>query len=562
MGRVSGAELAVRALRAEGIDTVFTLVGDHILPICDVAVDEGIRFIDTRHESAAVHMADAYARVSGRPSVALVTGGPGHANSIAGLAVTVLAESPVVHISGRPELTHEGMSAPQELDQVAMAAPVTKGAWMVRDTRRIPEFIALAFRTALGGRPGPVHLTIPIELQESSVDEDEVSVYPPAETRHAGRQPGDPRLIEAAIALLASAERPVMIAGAAARFALDGTTLQRFIEQVRVPLFTVEHARGLVSDEHPLVLGYADAVLNDAARLIGRADVVLLLGKKLDFRIGFGRQPALAASALIIQVEPTPAEIGRNRGVAVGILGDIGAVVEQMLAAAQGQSWVERPWVEELRALRRAQLERYAELARQPATPLHPMHVAEALRPRLSERTVIVYDGGDFIQWSRAVLPARAPGRWLRLGPLGHLGAGLPFGLAAKAACPEDPVVVLMGDGGMGFYFMEFDTAVRHHLPATVIVGNDAAWGIDRQFQLAYYGRAVGTDLRPVRYDRLVAELGGHGEHVEHVAALAPALDRALASGRVACVDVAVQRVPSPLAEAMIARRQARQAAP
>lgn len=558
MGRVTGAELAIRALRAEGIETIFTLVGDHILPLCDVAVDHDMRFIDTRHESAAVHMADAFARITGQPSVAMVTGGPGHANSIAGLALTYLVESPVVHISGRPELDQEGMGGLQELDQVGMAAPVTKGAWMVRDVRRIPEFIALAFRTALGGRPGPVHLTIPIELQEEMVDEAEVPFYPPAATRHIGRPPGDARLVEQAIALLAQAERPVVIAGAAARFSVDGTTLQRFIEQVHVPLFTVEHARGLVSDEHPLVFGYADAALNEAARAIGRADVVLLLGKKLDFRIGFGRPPAIAAEAQVIQVEPSPAEIGRNRGVAVGILGDIGAVVEQLLAAARGHSWAQRPWVDELRVARRAQFERCAALAAEPAAPLHPMHVVEALRSRLSERTILVFDGGDFVQWGRIALPARMPGRWLRLGPLGHLGAGLPFGLAAKAACPDDPVVVLMGDGGLGFYFMEFDTAVRHRLAPTVIVGNDAAWGIDRQFQIAYYGRSVGTDLRPVRYDRLVAELGGHGEHVADVAGLGPALDRALASDRIACVDVAVQRVRSPLAEAMIARRQAR----
>ncbi|MBI4507323.1 MAG: thiamine pyrophosphate-binding protein [Chloroflexi bacterium] len=559
MGRVTGAELAVRALRAEGIETVFTLVGDHILPICDVAVDHGIRFVDTRHESAAVHMADAFARITGRPSVALVTGGPGHANSIAGLAVTYLVESPVVHISGRPELDREGMSALQELDQVGMAAPVTKGAWMVRDTRRIPEFVALAFRTALGGRPGPVHLTIPIDLQEETVDEAEVVCFCPAATRHVGRQPGDPALVEQAIALLAQAERPVVIAGAAARFSVDGPALQRFIEEIRAPLFTVEHGRGLVSDDHPLCLGYADGALNEAARAIGRADVLLLLGKKLDFRIGFGRPPAVAASARVIQVEPAPAEIGRNRGVAVGILGDIGAVVEQLHAAARGRRWAERPWVAELRAARRAQLARYATLAAEPAAPLHPMHVAEALRPRLPERTIMVFDGGDFVQWGRAVLPAREPGRWLRLGPLAHLGAGLPFGLAAKVACPGDPVVVLMGDGGLGFHFMEFDTALRHGLNPTVIVGNDAAWGIDRQFQIAYYGRPVGTDLRPVRYDRLVAELGGRGEHVADVGSLGPALDRALASDRIACVDVAIQRVRSPLADAMIARRLARQ---
>lgn len=555
MAQVSGGELVVRALKAEGVKHIFTLVGDHILPICDASVDHGLPLIDTRHEAAAVHMADAWARVTGEPGVAMVTGGPGHSNAIPGTATAFLADSPVIFISGRPKLSRLGMGALQELDQVGMAAPITKGAWLVLEVQRIPEFVAMAFRVALTGRPGPVHLTIPIDVQEQYADPDAIPFYQPGEYRPMGRPQGDPALIQEALSLLAQAQRPVVIAGAAARFALSRQTLEDFIETTRLPLFTVELARGLVSDDHPLCFGYADGNLNEAAALFARADVVLLLGKKMDFRIGFGQPPALSPAARIIQVDPSPTEIGRNRGVAVGLCADIGAVVRQMAAAARGRAWPQLPWVEELRAARRAHQERLEAVAASQESPLHPLRVYRQAREFIDEEACLVFDGGDFVQWGRAYLRARQLGRWLRLGPLGHLGAGLPFALASKLAYPEAQVFLFIGDGSFGFYAMEFDTAVRHNLPIVAVIGNDAAWGIDRQFQLAYYGRDVGTELRLARYDKVVEALGGHGEFVEQPEQLGPALERALAAGVPAAVNVAIQRMRSPLAEAMIRQR-------
>ncbi|MBI3964678.1 MAG: thiamine pyrophosphate-binding protein [Chloroflexi bacterium] len=557
MAKVTGAQLFARALRAEGIDTVFTLVGDHILPICNTAVDEGIRFVDTRHESAAVHMADAWARVTGGPGVGLVTGGPGHANCIAGLSLTYLVESPVIQISGMADIRQEDMAALQHLDQVEMARPVTKAAWMVRDIRRIPEYVARCFKTALGERPGPVHLSIPIELQEDSIDEDEALRFAPAEYRNVGRPHGDPKLIARAVELLAGAERPVIVVGAAARFSVEQRALEQLAETLRVPVFTVEHARGLISDEHPLCFGYADFALNEVSRRIGQADVVLLLGKKIDFRIGFGRPPAIARDTHVIQIENSEAEIGRNRGVQVGIVAHLGAAVEQLTAAAKSRQWSEKPWVDQLRAARTDFQAKLADLGKSADVPLHPMRVTEELRDLVSPGACLTFDGGDFVQWPRAALPARTPGRWMRLGPLGHLGAALPFGIAAKLALGDEQVITFIGDGGVGFYFMEFDTAIRHNIPLLVILGNDSTWGIDHGFQIAYYGRAVGTDLRPIRYDRLVQEMGGHGEYVQRAEELRPAVERALASGKVACVNVEVGRIRSPLADAMIARKTA-----
>jgi acetolactate synthase-1/2/3 large subunit len=548
------------------VDTIFTLVGDHILPVVDAAHEQGIRFVDTRHESAAMHMADGWARATGRTGVCLVTGGPGHANVIAGLAVTHLVETPVVQISGRPDVAQEGWLALQELDQVGMAAPVTKAAWMVRHAAEIPQAVARAFQVARAGRPGPVHLTVPLDIQDAEVDESRVPPLPAAGARAAGRPMPDTTSVEQALALLRAAERPLAIVGAAARYSVAPEALAALAERANLPVLTVEQARGLLADDHPLCFGYADVTLNAAARYVREADVLLLIGKRLDWRIGFGRPPAVAPAAKLIQAEADPIEIGRNRPVDLALVGDLGATVEALAAAADGgqqpasgngqtPSAARGAWLEALRAARHEHFAHLRQLADDPEAPLHPMTIGRAVEPFLAPDSFVVMDAGDFVQWPRAYLQARTPGRWIRTGPLGHLGVGLPMALGCQVAAPDARVVLFIGDGGLGFYFMELDTAVRHGLPLVVVVGNDATWGIDNGYQLAYYGRAVATDLRPVRYDRLMVDLGGHGERVERPDDLPAALVRAFAAGRPALVDVALRRIPSPLAEATMRRR-------
>lgn len=552
----SGADLAVRALRAQGVDVVVALVGDHILPICDLLPDSGIRLIDVRHDTAGVHLADGLTRTTGRPAVCMTTGGPGLANSIPGLAVANLAGSPVVHISGRTELATESMGGMQELDQLALTSPVTKLSRLVRDPRRVPTVIAEAFRVAMAGRPGPVHVTIPLDVQQAQVAESAAPVSCPPK---AAPPRTDPQAILDALTVLRAAARPIAILGGAARYTLESPALQQFLESTGVPLFTTELARGLVSDGHPQCLGYPDPGLNDAGSLIARADVVLLLGKKQDFSIEFCRAPFVAPGARIVQADPDPAEIGRNREVAVGLLGDLGAVVGQLTEAARDLRWPDwSTWLDELRGARRLQRERMDDVAgRDRGAPLHPLVVYRAAEEVLPRDAILLFDVGDFGLWGRAYLGAERPGGWHWPGPLGHLGTMLPMALGAKAARPEVPVVCFAGDGAVGFYLIEMDTAIRHDLPIVVVVGNDAAWGIDRNYQLAYYGRLVGTELRPMRYDRLVAEMGGHGERVEQAEELPGALSRALASGRPALVDVRTRTVASPSAQLKIRLFQA-----
>ena len=551
MAKLTGAHLFIRCLKLEGIEKVFTIVGDTILPLVDAAEDEGIQFIDTRHEGAALHMADGYARITGRPAVGIFTGGPGFSNAISALPAIYTSESPVVFVAGCAELPEKGMTTFQEIDQVAMAAPVTKGSWLVHDRKRIPEFVATAFRAATTGRPGPVHLTLPIDIQDQEISEEELPRYMPSEYRPTGRPQGDPSLIQEAAGLLQRAQRPVIVAGNPARYSVAPEQLQGLAEATGIPVFTVEQARGLLDDNHPLCFGYADGSLNPTARRFREADVVLLLGKRLDHRYRYGG--VFSTGAKIIQADPSPAEIGRNRGVAVGIQGDLGAVVEQLTAACGAKSSI-APWL----ALLGQDRDNWDQELRSKATaeePLHPLDVYTNLEQHVDDDTVIIMDGGDYVQWGRAFLKARRPGRFMRLGPLSHLGAGIPYGMAAKLAHPESKVLVFIGDGAFGFYAMEYDTCIRHNLPITTVLGNDSTWGIDKTFQLAYYNRAVGTDLRTIRYDRMVDAIGGYTEHVEKAEEVGPAVGRALGSGRPSLVNVTVRSGASPLAEAMIARR-------
>jgi len=555
MARVTGSHLIGKALQLEGVSNIFTLAGDHILPVLDVMADQKFRFIDTRHEQAAVHMADAWGRITGQPGVCMYTT-PGLANAIPGLTNAMHSESPLISIAGCADLAELGRGAMQEIDQVGMAVPVTKGSFMVHDARRIPDFIARAVRLAFSGRRGPVHLTIPMDVQEQEVDEREVTFYNPDEYRPGESGLASPELVRQAIALLRQAKRPFIIAGNAAGYTLSGEALQKFVETTHLPVLTEEQARGLISDEHPYAFGFFERGLNRAASKLRDADLVMLLGRKQDYTIGFCRPPNVAADAKLIQIDPSPAEIGRNRGVAVGMLGDVTSVLDQLTREAASYTWSDLPWLDELRAARAAQAE-WAEGLARPETPMHAMLVHKTVESMLRPDDCLVFDGGDFCHFGRSLLPARQPKHWFYVSSLGMLGSSVPTALAAQVAYPDSRVFMLTGDGAFGFNGMEFDTAVRHNLNIVAILGNDSAWGIDRQIQLGLYGRPVATDLLPTHYEQVVQGLGGYGELVERPEDLKPAIQRAFDSGRPALVNVAVQRAISPRAEAAIARRQA-----
>ena len=553
---MNGARLLVRGLKQEGIDQIFSLSGDHINPIYDACLDFQVRIIDTRHESAAALMAEAWARATGKPGVFAVTGGPGHTNAVTGLASAFLQGCPVLAISGAPESFLKDRGAFQDLDQLSLVRPITKWAAVVTDARQIPEYLATAFREALSGRPGPVHLTIPIDI----LSRDTVPApLPPAEggVPQASLQP-EPDLVGKAMTLLREAERPILIAGSGAWWAQASSELQRFVELTRIPLFTIGLSRGLVSDDHPLCFGYADPLLNGTAREFVDADVICILGKRMDYRLAFGGARLFNPKARIIQVDIHPAEVGRNREVEVGIVADARSFLAACLARVE-EPWPERSWLHHLSGALQSWRTSLRPGEESGESPIHPLRLCRELREVLPPEATVAIDAGDFMQWARMALPARQPGRWLRLGPLGTLGAAIPFGIAAKLARPREPVVVVTGDGGFAYHGFELHTALRHDLPIVVVIGNDGAMGMEKQIQTALYGpdRVIGCELGRVRYERVVEALGGHGECVEQPDEIRPALLRAFAAGRPACVNVMIRGVPSPLTEMSIANKRA-----
>ncbi len=557
MGQVTGAQLLVRALKREGIERVFSLCGDHLNAIYVACAEASLSIVDVRHESAAVHMADAYARVTGRPAVSLVTGGPGHTNSITGIATAAHAGSPVIAISGGTDQGGADRNSFQEMDQVGIVRPLVKWARQVAEVSRVPDYVATAFREAMAGRPGPVHLTVPVDVALARVEEAGVPM-PPAEAYRADRGPqGDPELVRQAVATLRAARRPVVIAGGGVRWMRDTGAVRRFVEAAGIPAFTISIGRGVIGDDHPLCFGYADPVLNGAAREIARADAVLVVGKRLDFRLGFGGPRLFDSAARIIQVDVDPAELGRNRALALAIHGEAGAVLDQMAAEVErGGPWKDGGWVGEVRRARAAFLAGLEAGEQSDEAPIHPLRLCREIRDVLTPETIVAIDGGNWQQWARATLPARGAGNWLRLGNLGTVGAALPMAVAGKLARPRSPVIVVMGDGGMGFYNWELHTALRHSAPIVVVVGNDQGWGMERDIQAGIYGpdKVVGCELGLVRYDKVAEAMGAHAEFVEKPAEIAPALRRALEARRPSLVNVMIRDVPSEFAAAAIAR--------
>ena len=554
MAKTTGSDLLIRALRAEGVDTVFGVAGDHILHMLDTMFDAPLRMIDFRHESGAVHAADAYSRILKKGGVMLSTT-PGHANALPGLANAMHSEAPIINIAGSAESPNMGRGAMQEFDQVGAARHITKGAWDVPSPARIPEYVALAFRTALSGRQGPVHLTIPHDFQMAEVDDAEAARYAPNEYGTPLQVLGDPAQIERAIDVLNSAERPVIFAGSSAGATAIPSEVLRLVETMRIPFFSEDSARALIPDSHEYSMGLGYQPLNLTVRNIGDADVVLMLGKKLDYTNGFGGNPPFAEGTKFVVVDPSPAQIARARTAAVGIVGDVGPIITQLADAADKRAWTERTeWVSRLSKAYDDWHAGLAELGKS-EDPMHPMHVSNTLQKFIDDDTHVTWDGGDYCHFLRASIKRDKPYRFHNVSSFGMIGIGLPYALGAQVALPDGKVVLGNGDGSLGFNGMEIDTMVRHNLPVKMFVGNNSIWGIDWQIQKGLYGRPVWTDLLPTRYDVMAQGLGAYGEHVTKAEDLEGAMKRAFAYDGPALLNIDIEQVISPVAEAAISRK-------
>lgn len=547
----TGSELFVRSLKSQGVSTLFTLVGDHLNDVLQVAAREGMRIFDTRHESAAVHMADGWSRMTRKPGVSIVTGAPGHTNSITGIATAAATAVPMLAVSGMSDSQARDRNAFQDQDQLKLVQGIAKYAAAPAQAGQIPFHVKRAFLEMRNGRPGAAHLSIPVDLFKQSVE----AHYPVPEEPIEPRRPGpDGRDCSRVIDLLRAARRPAVIAGAGAWWSGAAAELQAFIEAADIPLFTISLARGLVSDDHPLCFGYADATLNRGAETaLRQADLVIVIGKRIDYRLRLGGAQLFHDEAKFVQVDICGEELGLNRRLEVGIPADakttLAALTESLRGAAAAPDRAE--WLAEVRRGCDAYAAEVAALTARPSDPMHPLHLYRELKNRMPPDATICWDGGDFVHWGRYALRARRPGRWMRLGALAGLGVGLPIGVAAKILRPDSPSVVITGDGSVGFYIGEFDTAVRFGLPLVIIVGNDGGWGIERELQQGFYPDAptVACELRRTRYDLVMKGFGGGGERVTRPEQLPAAIDRAFRSEVPFVLNVEIAGAGSPFTQ-------------
>ncbi len=530
---MTGGEMVARVLRQAGVDHVFTLCGGHILPIYDGCLKEGIRIVDVRHEQAAAHAADAYARLRRGLGVAVVTAGPGVTDAVTGVANAWAARSPLLLIGGAAPLGLRGLGALQEMEQVALLRPITKGSWTVPETRQIPEVLTTAIRAALTGRPGPVFVEIPVDLLLTEL-EDRLAPIPEAYV-HRSRPAAVGDDIARLARLLAEAQRPLVVAGSGVYWDGASASLLALVERTGAPVITNGAGRGTVPTAHPAAVAAARGFA------LRTADVVLVLGAPLDFRLGYGRPPTFAEDARVAMVDSDPTELGRNRPLALGLAADIDVVLCQLAEALPaGLAERVRPWREAVAAKEAEGRRALADLGASDEVPISHYRLAAEVARVVTPETVVVGDGGDVVGCAARYVPLARPGQWLDPGPFGCLGVGPPFALAARLLHPGRRVLLLAGDGAFGLNGMEMETAVRFGAPLVCVVGNDGGWGQIRNPQLHFFGadRAVATSLPTTRYDLMVEALGGRGALVTKPAELAPALERALASDEVWCINV------------------------
>lgn len=527
-----GADLVVDALVASGVRHVFSLSGNHILPLYDATIGRGVTLYHTRHEAAAVHMADAWGRLTGEPGVALVTAGPGHANALSALWGALMAESPVVLLSGhcgRDEIGHGGF---QEMDQVAAARPMAKAAWLVERPEAAGDAVRDATALARSGRPGPVHLSLPGDVLDARVQSEASGRATVADTVAL-----DAAAVDEILARLSGAEHPLILTGASMGRGPRAEAVRALVDATGVPALAIESPRGV-----------NDPWLRAASRCFADADAVLLLDKTLDFSLKFGRAP-FAAPCRFFHVAPDAPVPAKSDRIERAWAADPVAAAHALAAAAPRIAWRASSWRADVERARASTPPEWDAIRAAAATPMHPLSVAAALAPwidgREGEPAVLVSDGGEFGQWMQAALEPRER---LINGLGGSIGSALPMAVAAKLAQPARTVMATLGDGTFGFHPFELDTALRYGLPVVCVVGNDSRWNAEHQLQLRQYGagRTVGCDLWPTRYDRVAEALGGYGEHVDDPVALPAAVARAVASGRPAVIDVTIASVAAP----------------
>ena len=533
-----GGHIVARALKDEQVSHLFTLCGGHIQMIYDGCVSHGIRVVDTRHEQSAAHAADGWARATGRAGVAEVTAGPGVTDAVTAIANAQRAQVPMVLIGGQgarmlSQFGGQDRGSLQDMNHVELMRSITKWSVTVPETRRLAEYVQTAFRIATTGVPGPVFLEMPLDVLVMGADDADVVRYDGYRTE--ARIAGDPEMLDAAAQLIAGAERPMLIVGSQWRWSKKHAALHTFLKTTPAPTFVNGMARGALTIDDPC------RFTRSRKDALAAADVVLVFGTPLDFRLQYGE--AIGASTKLIQVDLDGAEIGRNRRVDIGIVGDTGLVLQGLADRLSGRAQRDRSaW---LLAMRQAEERRTAKMLGEltaATDPINPLYLCAQLNTYMTPKTIVVGDGGDFVATAAYALDVQGVGSWMDPGPLGTLGVGPGYAMAAKLARPDHSVVLVSGDGAFGLNGFEFEAMARQGIKVVCVIGNDGAWTQIRRGQIDMYGeeRAVATQLTKTRYDIVAQGMGCHGEHVTRAADIAPALRRAFDSPLPAVVNVEI----------------------
>ena len=538
---ISGGRLVAKALKAEGVDTIFTLCGGHIIDIYDGCIDEGIRIVDVRHEQVAAHAADAYARQTGRLGCVVTTAGPGCTNAMTGIATAFRSESPVLHIGGQGALNQHKMGSLQDLPHVDMMAPITKFAAGVRSTERIADMISMAARECFSGAPGPAYLEIPRDTLDREVELSQVVLPESGHYRGSTRSVGDLADIERLADILVAAKRPAILLGTQVWSGRAHEEAVNLVRQLNVPAYFNGAARGILppGDTHHFHRTRRDA--------FNQADVIIIVGTPFDFRMGYGKR--LRSEATVVQIDMDYRTVGKNRDVSLGLVGHPGAILHAVLEATTGRkdngAGAREVWLDELRTLEAQKTEKLMPQFLSDKSPISPYRVAWELNEFLTEDTVYIGDGGDVVTISAQAVQPRAPGNWMDPGALGSLGIGTGFAMATKMVHPNKEVLCYYGDGSFGMTAFDMETANRFDAPYIAVIGNNSAMNQIRFGQITKYGEqrgGVGNLLGDVPFSKFAEMLGGYGEEVTEAREIAPALQRAReavrSSGKSAVINV------------------------
>ena len=533
MAQIDGGRLFAKALKKEGVEYVFTLNGGHIYNLYEGCVDEGIKVIDFRHEQVAAHAAEGWAKVTGKPGVAIVTAGPGVTDAVTGIANAFQAPSPMILIGGNAGITDHLRGGLQDFDSATFLKPVTKFSEQVKRVERIPEYVSIAFRHATSGVPGPVYLEIPIDVVGGVAEEEDVKY--PSSYRTQSKAFGDPEYIKQVVDILHSTERPMVLAGSDIWWNDASEELREFVEMIDSPVFLNAMGRGSIPSDH--------TNLGSLGRRYGlvKSDTVILIGTPVDFRLGYGADSMFPQSPRLIEIMMDGSKIGQNRDIDVGVVGDSKAVLRQIMdeLRATGYKSSGKGWVEEVITEDQALKAADEGMLNSDQTPIHPMRLMKELRDVLDRDATVIGDGGDIVTFAARVLNINEPGHWLDPGQFGCLGAGSGFAAAAQLARPGKQVCIVYGDGGFGLTGFDVESYVRFNLPIVSIVGNNGAWNQTTQGVVRRGMRGIGTYLsQETNYAKIMDGMGGYGERVTDPEEIRPALERAFNSGKPALLDV------------------------